>query len=487
MPTDPSYSPPLHITGDRLRTSLWRVTAAWMFGSVWMLATSGAPITLFAKSLNASKFQFGVLSAMPFIASLVSLPASVLIERTGRRRAIFLWGLYFQRFVWIGLATLPVLLVHFYGLSARSWVVLVFLGMMFLMHAGQAMGGPAWTGWMADIVPKRIRGKYFSRRRAYGVLTGVPAALSAGWLLDRFTVIGTPVSTMVWCGGIFVVAAIFGAIDIAFFHFVPDVPTPPKKVSHVIAGLWRPLRDRQYLWFAGFVASMTFAVSFMGQFLTLYLLDRIGVTNAGTQLMLLVVPSLAQLFVFQVWGQMVDRMGKKPVLAIASLGLVPVGLGWCLMNSGLLWLGYVLSSLGAVLWAGVEIANSNMVLDLAGSKESDGAGGSSYVAVNSVIINLAGCAGGLASGAIAQWLNHWEWNVHRMGIDTITFYEVLFGISGLLRLLAAIVFLPKIHEPAARPTHEALRYMTANIYNNLFSAVLLPVRLVTQHFADEQE
>src|SRR5215213_2922495 len=73
------------------------VTLAWIFGSVWMTATSGAPLTQFARSLGASNFQFGLLAALPFIASLLSLPASVLIDRTGQRKRIFLWGLYTRR------------------------------------------------------------------------------------------------------------------------------------------------------------------------------------------------------------------------------------------------------------------------------------------------------------------------------------------------------------------------------------------------------
>ena len=44
--------------------------------------------------------------------------------------------------------------------------------------------------------------------------------------------------------------------------------------------------------------------------------------------------------------------------------------------------------------------------------------------------------------------------------------------------LFAAVFLPMIHEPAARPTRETLRFMSANIYNNLFNAILLPLRSV---------
>src|SRR3954468_13666713 len=50
------------------RRALSLVTVAWVFGSVWATATGGAPLTLFAQTLHASEFQFGLLSALPFIS-----------------------------------------------------------------------------------------------------------------------------------------------------------------------------------------------------------------------------------------------------------------------------------------------------------------------------------------------------------------------------------------------------------------------------------
>ena len=470
--------------GAELRRTLGVVTVAWMFGSVWLTATSGAPLTLFARGLRASEFEFGLLSALPFIASLLSLPASLAIDRTGARKKIFLWGLYLQRLLWFPIALAPVLIVKHFGIAAAGAAMGLFLVLVFIMHTGQAIGGPAWVSWMADIVPDRSRGKYFSRRRQWGILTAIPAAFIAGWLLDRLYAPGEPsnyLTTLWWCAIIFMAAAVFGIVDIAAFHFVPEVRAAPRHHEPLRSIFAQPLRDPQFLWFAGFVATLVFAISFMGQFVTLYFIDRLKITSVQTQLILLIAPMLAQLAVLPVWGHAADRMGNKPVLAIASLGLVPIGLGWCFMSREMLWLGYVLSAAGAALWAGVEVANFNVVLEMAGSADADDPekqGGSNYVAVNSVIINLAGCFGGLASGALAQSLRTWNWHVGMLGLGTFTFYELLFLISGVLRLLAAAVFLPHIHEPESRPTHEALRFMTANIYNNLFNAVLLPLRMM---------
>ena len=60
-----------------------------------------------------------------------------------------------------------------------------------------------------------------------------------------------------------------------------------------------------------------------------------------------------------------------PVLILAGLGLVPVGLGWCFVTRQHIWFGYVLSALGAALWAGVEVAN-NLWPGAVGFADDDG-------------------------------------------------------------------------------------------------------------------
>jgi len=474
------------LRGPDLRRALFLTTLAWVFGSVWLTATSGAPLTLFAKGLGASNFQIGLLAALPFIASLASLPASLLIDRTGARKLIFLCGLYAQRFMWFPIAIVPPWLLHVYGADGAPLAMTLFLVMVLLMHTGQAVGGPAWVSWMADVVPDRSRGKYFSRRRQWGILSAVPTALLVGWLLDRHVAgaggsgdVVVTLTTMIWISGVFMVAAVFGTLDIALFHGVKEVRAARRFHQPLRKLIGKPLRDRQFLWFAGFVGTMIFAIGPIGHFITLYLIDKVKVNTLQTQLILLAVPGLAQLLVLPVWGKLIDRYGRKPALVIASLGLVPVGLGWCLMNSGAVWLGYVLAVLGAALWVGVEVANFNLTLEMSGLADADDEGGSAYVAVNSVIINVAGLAGGLTWGLIAQGLKDWSWDAGVSWLSPFTFYEVLFLLSAVIRLLAVVIFLPHLHEPKARPTREALRFMSANIYNNLFNAVMQPVRFIT--------
>src|SRR5213079_1029686 len=104
-----------------------------------------------------------------------------------------------------------------------------------------------------------------------------------------------PTGTLRCCAILFLCAAVFGVVDIHLFHYVPDVPMEPRRRASILKLLGGPLRDTQFLLFGAFVATLTFAVSFMGQFVTFYLIDKAHVTGTGVQLMLLVAPYLAQL------------------------------------------------------------------------------------------------------------------------------------------------------------------------------------------------
>ena len=478
------------------------VTLAWVFGSVWVTATAGAPLTRYASGLGLSDFGFGLLAAAPFVASLLSLPASLVIDRTGARKSIFIAAMYAQRLIWFPIALVPLWWLSRYGSTtagggdiggggvAGGGAAVVFLLLVFATNLGQAVGGPAWVSWMADVVPGRVRGRYFSRRRQWGIASAVPTAFLVGWLLDRYGGAGRDPAV---CSTIFMAAAVFGLADIALFHPIPHEP-PPKRREPFLAPLIEPLRDRRFLWFAGYVGSLVFAVGPIGQFITLFLIERLQIGNLAVQVMLLGGPLLATLVVLPAWGRAIDAMGRKPVLAVASLGLVPVGLGWCLMRPGSgasLWLGYGLSAAGAALWAGVEMANLDIILEMGGKRPAAGgngdaagvkrSGGSGYVAVNAVIINIAGIAGGLCFGWILSSLKGWSWTpppAVASWVGEVGPFDALFALSAAVRLLAVVAFLPKVEEPDARPTHEAIRFMTANLYNNAFNAVLQPARFL---------
>jgi MFS family permease len=472
----PSYFP-FAKKGSVLRRSLRLVTIAWVFGSVWVTATAGAPLTLFAKGLGASRFEFGLLAALPFLASLLALAGTILVERIGRRRFIFLISEYTQRLIWFPIGLLPLWMIHHWGNGAAHAALLTFLILIFLMNCGGAVGSVAWTSWMADIVPGRLNGKYFSRRRQWGIASAIPTAIFVGWVLDHHVSPTDQPAVMAACALLFVCSAVFGTADIATFHFVPDVYRPPTSDGGIIKALIEPLRNRDFLCAVGFVAVMIFALTIMNQFVTLYLIDKVKASNTQTQFIVLIGPAIAQLLTLGVWGAAADRMGQKPLLILSGIGMVLPGLGWLLTTSSTIWMGYIAAMAGAALWTGIEIANFNLVLELSTNTGEGTKGSSSYIAVNAIVTNVAGFFGGIASGVIAQILGDWHWHPSPR-FKTFDYFDILFVLSAVLRLLAVVIFLPLIQEPQARPSFETLRFMTTNVYNNVVGLALQPLRII---------
>jgi MFS family permease len=322
------------------------------------------------------------------------------------------------------------------------------------MYAVGSVGGPAWLSWMSDVVPSRLNGKYFSRRRQWGILAAAPAAAFVGWFLDH-RVPNAPSAVLGWCAIFFLCAGVCGLADIHMFQYIPPRNRPPRRALRPLDTFRGPMRDRPFLTASGFIATLTFALTFLGQFATLYMLEQVGAGNMTVQMALVVAPMVGQWLVLGAWGRAADRAGKRPLLILASIGLVPVGIGWCFVSRGGVWLAYLLSGAGAALWTGIEVVNMNLVLERS-ADQRQGAGG--YAAVNSVIVNVAGCLGGLAAGGIAQLLRQWHWQP-LPGWKTLGFYDVLFLAGGGLRLVALLAFVPLLHEPSARSTGYALRFM----------------------------
>lgn len=437
-----------------LRSTLSVITLSGVFWCVWFNTTTGTPLTLFAQKLGASNFEFGLLTAIPFLASLLSVPGSFLIERTGRRKGIFLWSLYSQRLMWGPIALVPLLLASRYGFGRPGPALAAFLGLIFAMYAVGSVGGPAWLSWMSDVVPSRLNGKYFSRRRQWGILAAAPAAAFVGWFLDHRVPDETrPV--LGWCAVLFLCAGVCGLADIHLHQYVPAKNRPARRSLRLLETFREPLRDRTFLAASAFIAALTFALTFLGQFATLYMLDQVGAGNMTVQMALVVAPMVGQWLFLGAWGRAADRAGKRPLLILAAIGLCPVGFAWCFVTRGNVWLAYLLSALGAALWTGVEVVNMNLVLERSADRRQ-GAGG--YAAVNSVIVNVAGCLGGIAAGGIAQLLVNWHWQPFP-SCKIFNFYDVLFLTGSAVRLLALCAFVPLLHEPSARSVGYVLKYM----------------------------
>lgn len=474
-----------------LRRQLGWIIVAWMFGSLWLWTISGAAMTQFARGLGLPDWGFGVLAALPFIGTLFQLPASWVQERFGRRKPWFIVTQTTGRAMWILAALIPWLIpepwpVHLLGGEAIDlrWVLLLgFVGTSWIMAH---LGGPAFMSWFSDLVPRRVRGRYLGFRNTVTLPMALLATLGVGWWLQRAEASG-PEALLTVASVILGVAGILGALDILCFFFVKD-PSPSRGERNTAFGrlLVTPLKDRNFRRYLAYNFTLMLGLGFLGQYVWLFVFDGAGVSALQANLMLIAVPMVLRAIAYPVWGRLVDRLGKKPVMLIAGTMFIFGPAGWLLVTPELIWPGYLLTLISPLCYPGLEIANFNFMLDLAETRKGQ-RGGSAYVAVNSIIVGIGGAISGLLGAVIAgalpdfrvEWVLDVPW---LMGFEAgaavvITYHGVLFLLSMGFRV-GALVWATTLHEPRAAGTREALRYMTASLYSNVRQGMLMPTRVV---------
>jgi len=459
------YVPPKLIP-YHLRRSLRQVTLSWAFGSTWLYITTGAALTRYAKLLGVPEYGFGVLAAIPFLGALAQLPSSYYMEHYGHRKGLFIAAGLLHRFLWLVVAAIP-----WIAPTAWWWPALAVM-----MAASSLLGHvatPGVLGWFADLVPRQLRGRYFSRRMQVGQLVGLVVTVAIGLVLDRSAGMGSQALRVTISLGL-AVAALCGIADFLVLAFVPN---PPSKGPDAGARFWsllrEPLRDRNFRCYVGYNATLTFSMGFVGQYIWLYVFDVAKMSNSQANLMLVGIPLLVAMICAPFWGRVVDRLGRRPVLLIAGALIVPGAAAWTLVTAENWWLGYLIVLVAVFAWPGIELANFNVLLGLT-SSDSAGRHGSAYIAMNSIAVAVAGTLSGLFGGAVAAAFHNWQGSF--LGWP-VTYHGLLFLCSAALRLLALLWAL-RLRDPGATATREALRAMATNIYSNMHQAIFMPARRI---------
>jgi len=350
--------PALSVRGSELRKNMRTITLAWIFGITWMTCTAGSRIVYFGRMVGFTNFHFGVLSAFPFVSTFGQLIAAVIIERTGLRKFQFLHCASIHRMLWLAVAAVPLLLPIPSALAVWS-VIFILSASSFL----NALAIPAWWNWMGDVIPRRIRGRYFADRARITQAVRIPVVIGLALLMDAVTRPDAPITAaaqpmLLWCIlGVFVVAAIVGTIDILLFHRIREVLPPSgdkgraPAVNIVVkrpAGrgplarplyalrycraavgqlLLDPLGDRVFRSYVIYGATITFAMAVAGPFFWRNCLENLGFSQLATDVLFLVVGPAAAILSLPWIGRLIDRWGRRPVLMfgtfVAVFSVVP--------------------------------------------------------------------------------------------------------------------------------------------------------------------
>jgi len=298
--------------------------------------------------------------------------------------------------------------------ATAIWLIIGLNGVRSFMSN---FGNPAWTVLVGDLVPPRLRALYFGNRNLMIMLAALLVAPLAGWLIKA----GNGWLDQPYLGYQAVLALAFVAGLAGTVCFV-RIPEPhrvrrARVVQDAGTSLWAVLGDHRA--FVGLVVSgfvWNLALQVAAPFFNVYLVRHLG-AGAGTVGLLAGVNTLFGLLGSGLFGRVMDRIGALKTQAVAGLFIPVIPTAWIWITAP--WQVGVVEAYSGLVWAGYNLANFALLLELTPSSHRPQA-----VALYQTVVFVSAVVGPLLGGWLA---------------DTFGF-RVIFGLSGAGRLLGILLY-----------------------------------------------
>ena len=426
------------INDDKIKFGLRISIIEGAFAQIHINLTGGLCLTGFALYLGANVFQIGLLAAIPALLTSFGFLSGILVNRFKERRRPTVFASGIAR----GLFFIPAVLLLFnYKTGIGNFLVLVGL-----VNGLLTVANNIWTGWMSDLVPKEMRGRYFGIRNTILGFIGMVVSFTGARLLDYFKGLG---QTTQGFALIFGFAAISSTTAAILLSQQPEIPITPKPVAlrQVILG---PLTDKNFRKFLWFIIFWYLTSGIASPFYLVFLLKNLNLHYSTVALYGIFAGVMSLIFQL-LWGRAIDKFRSKPVLTINFLCVAFLPLLWLFPTPHFLLPIWFDAALTGVFWPGVNLALFNIVLSLSDKEEIK----ENYFAVFTAVIGIGGFISSILGGFIANLLK--DFRLQIFGLTFINFH-LLFIFATITRLLS-LFFLKEVQEPKAYPTLYALEVM----------------------------
>ena len=422
------------------------MTLEGAFATVFIVFSGGVFLTGLALMWGANDIEIGLLAAIPFLAQAAQLLSAYFISKTGQRKSVVFWGIAIGRQLWWIL--IPLLFVN------GEWRLYALIGLVIFSSISVMISTPGWLSWMADLVPERIRGRYFGVRSAAVSVATILATICGGLIIDKFKNSGHEQPGFAIIIGI---AAIGALAAILLMNKLPDTSIGLFKLNMNLSLILEPLKDRNYRFLIKVFFLWNMAIGLGAAFFIPHMLNNLHM-NFTQISMYLSLAALTAILLNKPWGSVIDKFGCKPVIAICSFGIVLVPLIWWLPRPDFLWIFVFEAIYSGALWTGFNLAIFNIpIVNSPKDKRIV------YLAMFSVVTGIGFFIASLIGGVLAENLNHIRWHI---GKQTGVNYHILFTASAVLRFAAALMAL-RFKEPHEKRIPIMIQFMGYSILKRL--------------------
>lgn len=405
----------------RVRKSLRNSLTEGAFAAS-MVGAGESFFVAYALLLKATTVQVALLSTLPqALGGLLQFFSNSLIRLFSSRKKLVVTGALLQSLMY-----LPIAFVFLSG-ALSVWHLLLFTSLYFIF--GMAVL-PSWNSWIGDLVVENRRGAYFGRRSKVTAAASFLALLGAGYILQQFQSGGIG-RQYIGFAVIFLLASAFRLVSVLYLRrqFEPPYAAPKEAGFGFMEFLVRP-EFTNYRSFVLYLGLMNFAVFIAGPFFTPYMLNHLRMDYL-TFTLVNAASILAKVLSLPVWGKTVDRFGARRVMSLSGYLMPVVPVLW-LFSEDVYWL-VAIQIYSGFIWGGFEVATVSFMFDIT-TPQKRAMGVACYNMINGAVL-----IGGAMLGSL----------IVRLDLVFTSAYLMTFLVSGLFRLGASLLFLPRLSEVRA--------------------------------------
>ncbi|MDQ7780212.1 MAG: MFS transporter [Planctomycetota bacterium] len=469
------------LTTQQTRRALRMSTFEGNFAGIHAALTGGMFLIGFVTAMGGSYVHFGLIAALPTLGTLVQIPAAYWFQKAPSRKPLTVISSFVSRFVWIVTPFLPFL----FPLSTALWI---FLG-VFAFHCGILnVAANGWTSWMSDIVPRKMRGRYFSRRNMIISIVSLFVGTAAAYFVDFLkegrpfgrTIAGilspiigfmkdwaagstdTVLKTKVELAGIGLLFFVASIAAVVSAYLLTRQPEPKREFGKDVrhASFFGSAREvfanKPFFSFLVFMTVWNFLNGFSAPLWVPYLYNQLKMSYAMVA-WLGVLAGVIRIFVLPIWGRLVDRFGNRPVLRLSILVIGFHPLMWPIASPSFLLPIYIDTISSAIMWPAVEVAAFNLLLGSTPKERKE-----MFYAVYAATTGVAFSVTPLITGKVMDLAKFYGYELQAI---------VVFFCGVAAARFAAQLLLMRVKEEGAR----SVLYMVKTVWHDL-RGLFLPSR-----------
>lgn len=437
-------------------TSQRAIVIAGCLGMAYTQLTMSPATIEFARAYGADGLHIGILGALPTATIFMQFVAAVLVNHLQYRRTVWFTVSIFQRLVYVPIALGPWLLKD---LSGATWVW-ALIAATAMNHALLHFCTPLWMSWMGDYLPHEGLNRFWGRRHQWMQWTAALSLLAAALLLLNGGWSITPAFAV-----LIGVGAVLGVADILMFRKVDEPRVQPLPQPTLVRVFSAPFSDQRFRSFISYACFWHFAAMVGAPFISLYLLEYVGM-GLGSVLLMWAGSWVGGALLSRSLGGIIEQFGHRPVLILCTLFKATNMIALLVVPPRPELALAVLTPvfmIDALLNAGIAIASNGFLL-----KNSPQENRTMYIAAGTALAGMVGGITAVLAGAMLRGMS--GWSITWAG-GTFVGFHVLFVSSLILRFIS-VGLAVRVYEPSASGTrHVVLQLIGATPFRILYFPV----------------